>query len=392
MLGEPGTGALSGHLYRLRTAIVGPVALLLTACGVPGAGTTTTMVAPERTTTLAAPVTSSTIGSTTTDGPVEWSEFSYDLEVGQVYTYEVDVDQTFEMTTAGEPRQGGLWASSDLPERLVVVFTGTALVRYEVGPGPSSDSFVVAIVSDLSDVEVDVTSEGESDLPDDPGELSNRHEVEVLVSRQGRVDPMGPEAAMSKVFVGGLLEEFEEPWLLPSEFIGPWLPSEFSLGHTWTQSLELPLFEGWGGEEGPVHLPESTTMTTTYTVNRGDLEGAPVLVVENVSVIPDLEFDMAALILALTAPELPGLESADEATFFALLEDSRYLVELDRSETRTTTWLDPARGLVLGQHLTGASRFTTDVHFPSEVTGEEVTFTMSRSLTRDLTYRLVEAP
>ncbi|HEX6946566.1 MAG TPA: hypothetical protein VF246_04370 [Acidimicrobiia bacterium] len=353
-------------------AALSVLALLLAACGGSGDATTTT-AAPATTSTMPVP---------------EAMAISYDLQAGQTYTFELEMNQTMELTTTGDTTA---MEEEGLPGNMVMTVSGPTLITYEVADGPDPDTYEITITSDLSGLEFDVAIDGETA---EPGDLPDFAELEpqettIVVDKQGKPiggDPM-TEDPFSGIFGGfdpGTMGDFGSSGLNPTQFFGPALPDEeVTVGDSWTDTTEIPLF----GDD-------KVTTTVTSTIDRvEELDGKEAMVIETTISTSEIEFDMAEFILALFEgffPEDPSEE--DLAQLEELRNSLRFLFHVDASETGMTTWFDPEAGMALRSEMSGENRMAMDANVPDEATGEMVAFTLDMKVSSDMTYRLVEAP
>src|SRR5690606_7634386 len=93
---------------------------------------------------------------TTVAGP-EAMLLSYSLEAGTTNTYEVDMDQTIEMTATGDSTAMG---DEGLPGELSINMVGTSIFTHTVSEGPEPGTFEVHIVGDFSDLTFSGTVDG----------------------------------------------------------------------------------------------------------------------------------------------------------------------------------------------------------------------------------------
>jgi hypothetical protein len=98
--------------------LLAAIASIVAACGTPGTDVSTTGADPT-TTQPAAP---------------EAIKLSYDLQSGTSYSYEVDIDQTIDMTASGDASAMG---EDEIPGDMSVRITGTSTFVNTVADGPS---------------------------------------------------------------------------------------------------------------------------------------------------------------------------------------------------------------------------------------------------------------
>lgn len=368
------------------------LALLLLACGVPDAATTTE--AGGRTTT-AAP-------STTTLPGVEPTVLAYGLEAGQVYVYEVDLNQEWEMTRTGDQPPGGG------PEHVVVRMSGVAQVTYEVGPGAEPEHFEITITADLGDVTFDAVVDGE------PAEFERlRGPIPTHVGRLA-VDRLGrwvgdsyarPRDIFDPLLTGSNGHMWELAEIVPVEFFGPPLADGvFAVGETWNETMEFQWIDDQEAGElgvGPERI-QPTKVEVTTTVDRvEELGGKKVLVFDTVVSSSEARLDLGWLMSEIYLG-MSGVTDTSDPTW-EVFEDIEYLITKDPTVRTMTTWLDPETGFVVRSQVRSESRVTTDVRMPDftarelDPTGSGVPdltddHTTESIIAQDLEYRLVSGP
>ena len=351
-------------------SLVGVMALVLAACGGGAGDTTTTTVEQTTTTTLPAP---------------EAIPISYELEAGQTYTFELEMNQTMEMTSSGD---ASALEGEDLPGEMLLKVSGPTTVVYAVADGPEPDTYELTITSDLSGLQFDVTIDGESAETDELPDFADLEPqaTTIVVDKHGKPIEGGelPDDMFGGLFGGfdpGMMGDMGST-LNPTQFFGPALPEgEVEVGDTWTETTEIPLF----GED-----KASTTVTSTID-RMEELDGTQTMVIETVVATSEVNFDMAEFLLAMFEgfiPEEPSEE--DLAMLEQLKNEMKFLFQVDASETNMTTWFDPEAGMALQSRVVGDTRMAMDINVPDEETGEMVAFTLDMSVSQDMTYRLVD--
>ncbi len=354
-------------------SVVGVMALLLAACGGGSIDATTTTTTQPTTTTIPAP---------------EAMQIAYKLEAGESYTFELEMNQTMEMTTTGN---SAALEQEDLPGEMKMTVSGPTQVTYTVADGPEPGTYEVTISSDLSGLEFDITVDGESA---EPGEIPDFAELEpqaatVIVDEHGK--PIGsddetPGDMFGGLFgdLGGMMGDTGASMFNPAQFFGPALTDEeVEVGDTWTETTEIPLF----GED-------SASSTVTSTIDRiEELGGTQVMVIETVIANSEIRFDMAELLLAMFEGFMDTENASEEdlAMIEQFRNEMRFLFIVDAAESNMTSWFDPEAGMTLQSQVAGDTRMAMDVNVPDDETGEMMAFTLDMSITQDMTYRLVDS-
>ena len=362
---------------RTRTfTLLAVLALVAAACSSSDAGdsTTTTPSAAETTTT------------TTVPAP-EAVQLSYSLEPGVSYEYEVDVDQTIDMSTSGDTSALGESEGEDIPAEMSVEVSGTSVFTHTVAEGPEPGTFEITITGDFSDMEFEGTIDGE---PVDPSEIPDMAEMDpvditIVVDEQGNVIPDDSGGLGDELFGGlGGLDMMDQLGAGggAGRFIGPPLPdSEVTVGDTWSDTVEIPTMLG----EDPV-----VTEIASEVVGTGTVDGIEVLVIETTNSTSEIEFDLAELLIGFMTAFVPeDMSEEEQAELDALVEDLRFAFMVDPQVTETTTWFDPEAGLALEAELSGDTHLVMDMNIPDESTGELVEFALDMNIVQHVTYRLI---
>ncbi len=361
---------------RIRTlTLLAVLALVAAACSGSDAGdgtTTTPSVAETTTTTVPAP---------------EAVQLSYALEPGASYEYEVEVDQTIDMSTSGESTALGETEGEDIPEEMSIQVSGTSVFTHTVAEGPEPGTFEVTITGDFSDLEFDGTIDGEpvdrSEVPDmavmDPVDHS------IVVDEQGNVIPDDSAGPGQDLFGGlGGLDMMDQlgPGGGAGRFIGPPLPDgDVTVGDTWSDTVETPTMPG----EDPVVTEIASEVVGTDTID--DIE---VLVIETTNSTSEIDFDLAELLVGFMTAFVPeDMSEEEQADLDALVEDLRFAFMVDPQVMESTTWFDPEAGLALQSELSGDTHLVMDMNIPDESTGELVEFALDMSVGQHVTYRLI---
>lgn len=352
-------------------AVLSSLALVLVACGGDNLTTTTT-------TLLGA--TTSTVG--TTQPPPEGATLTYALVAGQTITFEVDLEQTLEMTTSGDAAAMG---EGDMPGSMEVEFVGSGTFTYTVSDGPEASTYSVHILGDFTDLVVTGTIDGEpadqSDLPElaDLGPI----DITVVVDEKGRpiTEDSGFEGILEGLF-GGNFGDMSGAGLDFGFFGPPLSDDEVSVGDSWTNNIEIP------GVDDETYTTEiRSTITGAETI-----DGAETLVIATVTNTPLIEFDLAEMIIGMFEAFLGMFgEPSDEdlAEFLELAEQIRFMFRIPAARADAMTWFDADAGLARKAEVSAAGRVIMDIAMPDDETGEIVEFGLDLATTRKLTYRLV---
>lgn len=353
------------------------MAVMVAACGGSGDATTTT----------AGPATTSTI-PTTTAPEVEAVLLSYDLRPGSSLTFVLELDQTMDMTTTGDP---SVLDEEEMPREMSVRVSGPTTITYTVAEGPTDGTFEVTVSSDMSGLEFTATVDGETTTGDDIPEFAELEPISTTFVVDEKGNPIGgggmglPDDMFGDLFGGlGGMGAGAPPGIAtdPGGFFGPVLPDErVNVGDIWTDTIETPLL----GDD------IVTTEITSTVVDTGELDGVQVFVIETVSATSEIRFDMAEFLLALFEGFMGSEASEEDLAMLEELRDQlRFVFTVDASESTMTTKFDPERGLPLESEVSGENRMAMDVNVPDDETGEMVSFTLDMSMTQRMVYRLIE--
>jgi hypothetical protein len=352
--------------------------VVVAACGETAESTTTTATAVESTSTTVEAIT------TTTPAPeVEASLLSYTLEPGLSLQYEVDLDQSIEMATTGDP--SALGEDEDFPGDMSVRIRGTSIFTYSVSEGPEPGTFAVTITGEFSGMELTGTIDGEPADAEDVPEMTETLPVDVtvIVDEQGNVISDDSMGFADGLFGGlGLLDQFVEGPDL-GHFIGPPFPdNEVGVGDSWSETSEVDAML----EDGPI-----VTHVESEVVDRASVDGAEVLVIETRSTTTAISFDLAEMIIGFMMAFVPEEEDSEElAEMEELIENLRFAFFMDETVSDMTTWFDAGAGVSRRAELGSGLRMTIDANVPDDTTGEMVAFAMDMSLDQTLTYRLID--
>jgi hypothetical protein len=319
--------------------------------------------------------------STTATAP-EGVLLNYSLAAGQRYTFEVDLDQSLEMTTSGDASALG---EDDMPGAMSLRISGTATFTYGIAAGPEEGTFEVTITGDFSAVTFDGTVDGEPVDPDDVPDLAQLEPVDItiVVDGQGNLitddsggfdDPFG--------FFGGM-DSLSGMGLDFATFFGPpFDTSEVTVGDTWSVPLEIP---GMGSEALTGEIRSTVTGTDT-------IDGAFVFVIDTRTTTPLIEFDLAEMIIGMFEVFLQlGNPSEEElAEFYGIMEQIRFAFSVAPSTIDTRTWFDQGAGVTRRSEMTGGTTISFDVAIPNEETGEMLEFGLVLTVDQTVGYRLVD--
>lgn len=310
---------------------------------------------------------------------------SYALEPGTTYEYEVDMDQTIEMTATGDSAAMG---DEALPGELSINMVGVSTFTHTVSEGPEPGTYEVHIVGDFSDLEFSGTVDGE---PVDESEIPDLAQMEpvdttILVDEQGNVIP-DDTAGLEEGLLGDLggldmLQGLGGGSAALGQLVGPPLSDEeVTVGDTWSETIEIPA------------LPDSDPVVTqvdSEVVGVEDLDGAEVFVIETTTTTSPIEFDLAQILVGFMTAFVPEDASEQErAEIDALVEQLRFLVSVDESVADLTTRFDPEDGLAKQAEVANTTHMVMDINVPDDTTGDLMEFAMDMTITQDVGYRLV---
>lgn len=362
---------------RTRTfTLLAVLALVAAACNGSGAGdgTTTTSSVAETTTT------------TTVPAP-EAVRLAYALEPGTSHDYEVEIDQTIDMSSSGDTSALGETEGEDIPAEMSIQVTGASVFTHTVAEGPEAGTFEITITGDFSDLEFSGTIDGE---PVDPSEVPDMAEMDpvdhsIVVDEKGNVIP-DDSAGLGEGLFGGLggldmMDQFGAGGGA-GRFIGPPLPDgEVTVGDTWSDTVETPTMPG----EDPV-----VTEIASEVVGIDTIDDIEVLVIETTDSTSEIEFDLAELLIGFMTAFVPDdMSEEEQAELDALVEDLRFAFTVDPQVMESTTWFDSDAGLALQSELSGDTHLVMDMNIPDESTGEMVEFAMDMNIGQHVTYRLI---
>lgn len=350
------------------------LAVMVAACSGSGADNTTTTpstVAETTTTTAPAP---------------EAVQLSYALDPGTSYEYEVELDQTIDMSTTGDTSALGGGGSEDVPGQMSLNITGTTTFTHAVAEGPEPGTYEITITGDFSGMEFGGTVDGEpvesSDIPD----MAQMEPIDVTVAvdEQGNLIP-DDTTGLGDDLLGGLgglnlLDQFGAGGGA-GQFIGPpFSESEVTVGDTWSETVEIPT------------LPDAEPITTeidSEVVATETLNGHEVFVIETTNSTSAIEFDLAEFLVGFMSSFVPeDMSEEEQAELDALVEELRFAISVGPQVAELTTWFDHEAGLARQAELSSDTHMVMDMNIPDETTGELVEFGMDMNISQNVMYRL----
>jgi hypothetical protein len=353
---------------RIRTiSLIALLALVAASCG-GQAGDTTTSSPQETTTTAPA---------------VEAMVLSYSLETGTTYQYEVDLDQTIDLTSTGNTAALG---EEEVPGEASISVQGTSVFTYTVSDGPKPGTFEIDIVGDFSDLEFSGTVDGETVDSSEIPEMAEMEPVDVsiVVDEQGNLIP-DDTSGIGEDFLGGIggldmLGQFGAA-AGTGQFVGPPLSEdEVTVGDTWSETIEVPTLP----DADPV-----TTTTDSEVVGTDTIDGSEVFVIETTSTTGAVEFDLAEFLIGFMSSFMgEGATDEDAAELEAIIDELRFAFSIDETVTDMTSWFDFEAGLTRQAEIAGDTHMVMDINVPDESTGEMAEFAMDMNLSQEITYRL----
>lgn len=359
--------------FRL-TSLVAVLALVITACG---ATTSDTTAAPDEDTTTSLAV----------DAP-DATLLSYSLASGDTFVYEVEINQNIVLTSDGEGA-GFTGETDEMPGEANVDLVTTGTYEFVVADGPEPGTYEVTITGELGDVSATGTVDGEPLAEEDIPSFAEMEPVSmtVIVDEQGNVIPDDPsgEDPFEGLFGGmGDLGTGAVPGAQLGQFFGPpFSEDEVTVGDTWSTSFDTP---------GLTEEPITTSVTSTVT-GTDEIGGNDVLVIETSTLVGAFDFDFGDFLIGMFAGFMPDdLSEEEQAEMDALMEEFRFLMSFDETQSDSTTYFDPAAGLTRQFDVSSTSGIGMDVNFPDEETGELAAFAMKVSISQSVSHRLLEGP
>lgn len=361
-------------------SVLAVLALVLAACSPSNSE-------PASTTTsnpVAATTTTSTVPEV--DESPDAMLLSYSLEPGSSMDYEVDIDQTINMTATGDASAMG---DEEFPGELSVNVSGTTSFSHSVAEGPEPGTYEITITGDVSGLSFSGTMDG---APIDNGEIPDLAtidpvDVTIIVDEQGNIIPADDEFGD---LLGGGFGDFGSLGNLGGSgtemgrFIGPpFADREVTVGDSWSETIETPMPMG----DAPVVTTIDNQVTGVDTI-----DGSDVLVIETTSTTSMIEFDLAEFLVGFFLAFVPEDATAEEsAQLDAIAEGLKFLFVIDETVSDMTTWFDAEAGLARKADFSSSTHLVMDINMPDEETNELIAFGLDMNVSQDVTYRLISA-
>ncbi len=362
-------------MSRIRTAaLFAAVALAAAACSTGPTLETAPTTATETPATAA-----------TTATP-EAMLLSYAYEDVDVVEYRLSIDQDLEMHVDGDvpPEEG-----QDLPIDAVIRSVIEGPVRYETSPGPDPGTTRIRIVSELTNVTVEGTVNGEPvDGTEGLGDAGTIPPVDVTVI----VDDRGAVLSVDGEALGDMTEFLGSS----SGFgnlgnqqlgrpVGPAFPDEpVTVGDSWTEVTETD------GPDGPIVTTATHTLVATETIG-----GTDVVVVESTYETEAIEIDLGELMTELFAglaegfEDSPGMTDEERAELEKAFDDIAFVVRIEPSTSTAVSRFSPDSGLVVSAEVDVAMTMSMFVRTPDQATGEVRSLTTDMTIRQTMAYELV---
>lgn len=356
------------NLVSMRTrtlTLLSILALLVAACGDSGAGDITT--------------------PTTAEPEVEAMQLSYQLEPGTSYEYEVDLDQTIDMTASGDTSALGESGGEDLPGEMSLQIKGTSVFTHAVADGPEPGTLEITITGDFSGMEFSGTVDGEPVESSEIPELAQMEPIDVtlVVDEQGNVIP-DDQPGLGEDLLGGLggldmLDQFGG--MAGADFIGPpFTEDEVTVGDTWSKTAEVPTLP----DEEPI-----TTEIDSEVVGVEEVDGSEVFVIDTTNSTSAIDFDLAEFLVGFMTAFVPEEMSEEEqAEIDSMVEDLRFSISVDPQVADSTTWFDHEVGLARRAELSSDTHLVMDITLPDDTTGDLVELGVDMNIVQDVSYHL----
>jgi hypothetical protein len=311
---------------------------------------------------------------------------SYEFEPGTELRYEVRFDQHITISASGEPTALG---GEDIPGDADLDVSGVTTFTHTVEAGAEPGTYEITIVGDFTDLELSGVLDGE---PVESGEFLDFAQIEpvettVTVDEQGNVlsstdDEFGLGGELGGELTG--LASMASPGMDLGSLVGPSLSErEVTVGDTWSETIENPV--PFGGAVITTSVENEVTGTDT-------MDGVEVFVIETNSSTSMIEFDLGEMMVGFFEAFMSAEATAEErAELEAMLEGLRFLIVVDPSSYRTTTWFDHTAGHSLRSESVGTTQMTYDINFPDEASGEMMAFTMDMTMDQKVAHRLLDA-
>ncbi|MGD2102316.1 MAG: hypothetical protein PVG83_08750 [Acidimicrobiia bacterium] len=361
---------------RIRTfSVLIALVLVVAACSPGGA-------VDETTTSTQEPETSTTEQAVEAPEPMR---LSYSLQAGDAYRFEVDLDQSIDLTATGDAQALG---EEEIPGNMSVTLSGSSVFDYSIADGPEPGTYAITITGDFSSLELSGTVDGEPVTAEDIPDFANMEpiDVTVIVDEQGNVIPDDSGLEDDLLGFGGLdmLDELGTGGA-SGQFIGPpFTEDEVTVGDTWSETIETPAMPG----DDPI-----TTQIDSEVVGTETIDGHEVFVVETRSTTSPIEFDLGELLAGFMTAFLPEDASDEElAEVSELVSQIRFAIGVDETVSDLTTWFDYEAGLARRADFVNSTHVVMDINVPDETTNELIAFGMDMSIGQNISYRLTDAP
>jgi hypothetical protein len=321
--------------------------LLISACGSGSVVTTTT--APATTTTVLV------------------GELAYAYADGDQLSYQISIEQDISMNADGNEIAT---ASEDFPGTAEIAQTIGGSLFYDVSAGPEQGTHTLNITSELDQLEMTGTVNGE---PVDPtGDQLDFASIEpikatLVIDGQGKVlDAEAGGLDLSQMLGDlGALQDLAGGNL--GQHLGPPFPGRsLSLGETWTDEQTVEALE------------QTVTTKASYTVTgRDEIDGHEVFVIESHATTSAFTLDLGQFLASLFGGFAGTAEDqASQAELEATLAQLEFRISVDDVNVTSTTWFDPVAGLVRKAEQASDLAMTMDMAVPDEASGELMEMTM----------------
>ncbi len=311
------------------------------------------------------------------------ASFQYDYD--DVVEYALTLDQTLTMRADGDASGFGD-GRYKLPVEMEADVRADLTLRYETSPGPDPGTTTVRLTSEVTNLVVEGTINGEPAADTDMAQLGPTTlppvDVTVIVDERGNVVEIESSGEDLGALFGGLgsLENLGTSRL--GRPVGPAFPEEpVGVGDTWTETTETE------GPEGPI-----VTRATHTVVGTDVVAGRDVLVVESVYETDGFSFDFTDFLRGF----LEGFSDAageagapDEGELQDMLEQLVFRIDVSPTTSTVTSWFDPERGLVVEADGNDDTGMAMQFQGPNEETGAMERLDVDMSITQSVSYRLL---
>jgi hypothetical protein len=317
-------------------------------------------------------------GSTTPTDSGEARLLEYGFEAGEVYTYDLALEQHIVLQSEGTADAIG---EEGVPASADVTVTATGTFTFEFAAGPEDGTYSVTVTGSFPDSTVEGKVDGEP--VDDAADIDELGVIQpvstvVVVDSRGRIldDSTSPSDALGlgATPLAGLSGDL-------GRMVGPVLPAEpVAVGDTWTETTTDTVL----GD-----APVDTVMEATLT-GKETLDGADTLVIGTTSTTGQAEIDLADFFAefmgAFADPDDPEAQARLEEAIDQLV----FRITIAPSSSESTTWFDAEQGVAVRSTTSGPpTTFRMEVAMPDEETGELQNYSMLLDVTQTLDYTLV---